>query len=174
MPLAAFSVPTILMKLESHGGIAIFVCVLALYGIVVTLKEKWRVHKSKTWPTATGAISNVKQEKVDGGVNGVDYHKVSFRYTYQTNRGQTNRGQTKQGQAQQGQMRQPEHTGSYSFNCISEAQANGAVAGLVDKTVSVHYQPGNEAKSVLWEDEVWNVWFDAYWQSNEGNAPSQA
>jgi len=174
MPLAAFSVPTILMKLESHGGIAIFVCVLALYGIVVTLKEKWRVHKSKTWPTATGAISNVKQEKVDGGVNGVDYHKVSFRYTYQTNRGQTNRGQTKQGQAQQGQMRQPEHTGSYSFNCISEAQANGAVAGLVDKTVSVHYQPGNEAKSVLWEDEVWNIWFDRYWQCNEGDAPSQA
>lgn len=169
MPLAAFSVPTILMKLESHGGIAIFVCVLALYGIVVTLKEKWRVHKSKTWPTATGAISNVKQEKVDGGVNGVDYHKVSFRYTYQTNR-----GQTKQGQAQQGQMRQPEHTGSYSFNCISEAQANGAVAGLVDKTVSVHYQPGNEAKSVLWEDEVWNIWFDRYWQCNEGDAPSQA
>jgi len=169
MPLAAFSVPTILMKLESHGGIAIFVCVLALYGIVVTLKEKWRVHKSKTWPTATGAISNVKQEKVDGGVNGVDYHKVSFRYTYQTNR-----GQTKQGQAQQGQMRQPEHAGSYSFNCISEAQANGAVAGLVDKTVSVHYQPGNEAKSVLWEDEVWNIWFDRYWQCNEGDAPSQA
>jgi hypothetical protein len=151
------------MKLESHAGITIFVCVLALYGIVVTLKEKWRVHKSKNWPKATGSISDIKTEKVDGGVNGVDYHKVSFRYTYQTQPAQAQPGQT-----------QPEHTGSYSFNCISEDQAKGAVAGLLDKTVCVHYQPGNEAKSVLWEDEVWNVWFDTYWQANEGNAPSQA
>jgi hypothetical protein len=163
MQLAAFSVPTILLKLDSHSGIAIFICVLALYGIVVIFKEKWRVHKTKNWPTVTGAISDVMQEKVDGGVNGVDYHKVSFRYSYQTQQAQTTQAQIQQ-----------EHTGSYSFNCISEDQANGAMAGLVGKTVSVHYQPGKQARSVLWEDEVWNIWFDKYWQSNEGNAPSQA
>jgi hypothetical protein len=39
---------------------------------------------------------------------------------------------------------------------------DGAVAGLRDKTVSVHYPRSNEARPLLWEDEIWDIWWDTY------------
>jgi hypothetical protein len=151
MMVASISLPSIFLLFRSWHEIAFIAGALAVYGIFMTGKEKWRKHRTKSWPTTTGTINDVKVEKVWGGVNGVDYWKVTFSYAYQ--------------------VQQP-HTGKYSFNCTSETMGQGAVAGMQDKTVSVHYKPSNEAETVIWEDEIWDIWWDTYWaMTHEDPAP---
>jgi len=82
-------------------------------------------------------------------VNGIDYWKVTFDYTYKAER---------------------EHTKSYSFNCVTENMAAGASVGLKDKTVSVHYKPSDENKAILWKDEVWDIWWETYRQFYKGKS----
>jgi len=144
MPAAILDAPFFLLALRSWWEIPVVVAGLILWALIATFWEKWRVHRSRNWPTAQGVLSNVRSKPVDGGANGVDYYKIKFDYTYTVTQA---------------------HTGSYSFNCVKEAQANGAVTYLRDKTVTVRYAPGNEAKSLLWEDDVWNLWYDDYWNS---------
>ena len=151
MFLALISLPLFYGRIHSWWQIELIVGLLALWWAVQTFREKLRKYRTRGWPTATGTVSNIAMRKVDGGLNGVDYWKVSFDYSYRV--------------AQ-------EHSGSYSFNCTSEAMADGAVAGLKDKTVCVHYSPSGEGKMLLWEDEVWDIWWDIYWQlSHAEDAP---
>ena len=152
MPLTALSLPWILLRLRSWWEIGLIVGLLALWALFLTCKEKLMKYRSRGWPTATGVVSNVKVRKVDGGINGVDYWKLTFDYTYQV---------------------QQQHTGSYSFNCATENMADGATAGMKDKTVSVHYNPSNESKSILWEDEIWDIWWDTYWRDFKGKTKSE-
>jgi hypothetical protein len=146
MLLTAMSLPLVLMRLRSWWEIGVIVGLLALWGIFQTCKEKLRKYRSRGWPTTPGAVENIRVRKVDGGLNGVDYWKVTFDYKYCV---------------------QQEHAGSYSFNCVTEKMAQGATAGLQDKAVSVHYKPSDEAKGIVWEDEVWDVWWDTYWQADK-------
>jgi hypothetical protein len=126
-----------------------FLGFLALWMVFQTGREKWRMYKSKGWPTTPGAITNIQVRKVDGGLNGIAYWKLSFDYSYRVTQ---------------------EHSGSYSFNCTSEAMAQGAVAGLENKQATVHFNPANESKGVVWEDEVWNIWWDTYWKLTHTDA----
>ena len=127
---------------QSWDKIAFVAGALALWWAVQAGREKWRVYRSKGWPTCPGAVENLAVRKVDGGMNGVDYWKVSFDYRYRVTE---------------------EHVGSYKFNCTSEEMAHGAMVGLEGKTVSVHTPPANEGKGIVWEDEVWDVWWETYW-----------
>lgn len=151
MSLIALSLPEVLLRLRSWWEVGAIVGFLALWLLFAIFREKWRMHQTRGWPTVPGAVGNVEVRKVDGGLNGVDYHKVSFEYTYSV---------------------QQEHKGKYSFNCATEKMSEGAVAGLQNKTVSVHYKPSDESNAVLWEDEVWNVWWDDYWEASHGGAKS--
>lgn len=153
MLLLILSIPTILARFHSARDLGMIGLFLAIYFAIVTLKEKWQVHYTRSWPTTQGAIENLRVEKVPGGLNGVDYWKVRFQYRYRV---------------------QEEHEGSYAFNCTSEEQGRGAIAGLQNKTVCVHYRPADERKSVLWEDEIWNLWWDTYWHMGEDNAQQTA
>lgn len=153
MLLLILSIPTILTRFHSAGNLGMIALVLAIYLAIVTIKKKWQVHYTRGWPTTQGSIENVRVEKVPGGLNGVDYWKVRFHYRYRVTQ---------------------EHEGDYAFNCISEKQGQGAIAGLQEKTVRVHYKPADERKSVLWEDEVWNLWWDTYWRMSEDNAQPTA
>jgi hypothetical protein len=69
---------------------------------------------------------------------------------------------------------QQEHKGSYSFNCTSERMGQGVIAGLTDKTVCVHTKPSDESKSVLWEDEIWDLWWDTYWNLDKSERETAA
>jgi len=138
--------------LRNKWEIAFIVGALALWGAIQFGREKLRVYRTRNWPRASGTVSNIRVRKVDGGANGVDYWKVTFDFTWRV--------------AQ-------EHTGTYKFNCTTEEMGNGAVAGLKDKPVSVHYKPSDESKGVLWEDEVWDIWWETYWQMTHAEAASQ-
>lgn len=152
MFLVVISLPWIFARMHSWWEIGVIAGLGVLWVIFQTCREKLRKYRTRGWPTAAGKIAEIKVRKVDGGLNGVDYWKVSFDYSYRV--------------AQ-------EHSGSYSFNCATEAMADGAVAGLKDKTVCVRYSPSNEGKMLLWEDEVWDIWWDTYWQmSHAEDAPS--
>jgi hypothetical protein len=141
LSLSALSLPSILFS-RPVWVIVPAAALLLVLGVFLTLQEKWRKYRSREWPTSVGAITNLQARKVDGGINGVDYWKISFEYVFRVTQ---------------------EHTGNYSFNCVSEKMANGALAGLTDKVVSVHYKPTDEAKALLWEDEIWDLWWDTYW-----------
>jgi hypothetical protein len=147
MSLTALSLPWILLRLRSWWEILLIVGLLALWALFLTCKEKLRKYLSRGWPTAPGTVANIRTRKVDGGMNGVDYWKLTFDYTYRV---------------------QQEHSGSYSFNCATENMADGATAGMTGKTVSVHYKPSGESKGILWEDEIWDVWWDTYWHDFKG------
>jgi hypothetical protein len=154
MLLASFlNLPSILLGLRSHTEIFFIVGFVILYFLVQTAREKWRVYRSRGWPTAVGAIAKLGYEKVDGGLNGVDYWKVRIDYTYSALAYPVAHDPA-----------QAQHSGHYCFNVTSDEQANGAIAGLNSKTVSVHYNPAKPEKGVLWEDEVWDIWWDTYWQ----------
>jgi hypothetical protein len=149
MFLTAFlDLPWILSRLRSRTEIVFIVGLLILYFLVQTAREKWRVYKTRRWPTASATIVRLGYEKIDGGIHGVDYWKVRIDYTYMA--------ANDSGKAQ--------HSGEYRFNVTSEEQAAGAIAGLKDKTVSVHYNPSHVAEGVVWEDEVWDIWWETYWQ----------
>jgi hypothetical protein len=137
--------PSILSRLRSHTEIVLIVVVLILYFLVQTAREKWRVWRTRSWPTSAGTISKLGYEKIDGGLNGIDYWKVRIDYAYVAANDPA------------------QYHGHYEFNVTSEEQATGAIAGLQEKTVSVHYDPGLHDKGVLWEDEVWDIWWDTYW-----------
>ena len=141
MLLIALSVPWFLLRIRSWWQVAIIAGLLVLLALFLTFREKLRKYRTKGWPTAPGAVRNIRVRKVSGGANGVDYWKLTFDYTYRV---------------------VYEHSNSYSFNCMTENMADGACAGLKDKTVSVHYKPSDESKAMLWEDEVWDVWWDTY------------
>jgi hypothetical protein len=143
MLMASISFPLFLLFLRNKWEIAFIAGALALWGAIQFGREKLRVYRSRNWPKATGTVTNIQSRKVDGGINGVDYYKVTFDFNYRVDQ---------------------DHTGTYDFNCTSEAMAEGAVAGLQDKTVSVHYKPSDESKGILWEDEIWDIWWDTYWQ----------
>jgi hypothetical protein len=149
MFLALISLPLFLGRIHSWCQVELIVGVLALWWAVQTFREKLHKYRSRGWPITTGTISNIAVRKVSGGLNGVDYWKASFDYSYS--------------------VTQP-HSASYSFNCVSEEMAAGAVAGLKDKAVCVHYSPSDESKCLLWEDEVWDIWWDTYWQLSHGTA----
>jgi hypothetical protein len=149
MTLIALSLPWILLRMRSWKEIVAVVALLGILGLFLTCREKWRKYRTRGWPTAPGIVANIRVRKVDGGVNGVDYWKLTFDYTYKVER---------------------EHTDSYSFNCVTENMADGASAGLKDKTVSVHYRPSDENKAILWEDEVWDIWWDTYSQFYKGKS----
>lgn len=151
MESLALSMPLFLLRIHSWGEIGFIVGALAVWGLVVTMKEKLRKYRTRSWPTAAGAVSNIQVEKVWGGVNGVDYWKVRFEYSYQG---------------------QQTHTGKYKFNCATEKMSQGASAGMQDETVNVHFNPRNEADSVLWEDEIWDIWWDTYWAMKDEPAPA--
>ena len=156
MLLIIISLPGILSRIRSQGEITFIVVFLALWLLFFTVREKLRVYRTRTWPKTDGDITEVSVKKVGGGINGVDYWKVSLEYSYRV---------------------QQEHAGKYSFNCTSENMGNGAVAGLAGKTVAVHYQSSDEAKSLLWEDEVWDIWWDTYWNlehAETGNGETEA
>ncbi len=127
---------------QSWDRIAFVVGGLAVWLAFRFGREKLRVYRSKSWPTCSGAVEKLAIRKVDGGLNGVDYWKITFDFRYQV---------------------EAEHTGSYAFNCTSESMANGAMAGLAGKIVTVHYPKSNPAKGIVWEDEIWDVWWDTYW-----------
>jgi hypothetical protein len=150
--LASISLPWLLMGLRSKWEIAVIVGLLAIWLAVQTGREKLRKYRTRSWPTVPGTVANIRVRKVDGGLNGVDYWKLTFDFTWRS--------------AQ-------EHTGTYAFNCTSEGMADGAVAGLQEKTVSVHHKPSDESKGILWEDEVWDIWWDTYWQMSHAEAASQ-
>ncbi len=143
MIVISFSLPSLLMGLRSRWEIGAIVALLALWLAFQTGREKVRKYRTRNWPTAPGKIADIRARKVDGGLNGVHYWKLTFDYSY--------------GVAQQ-------HMGTFAFNCTSEAMASGAAAGLEGKAVSVHYKPSDESKGILWEDEVWDIWWDTYWQ----------
>ena len=151
MLLTALCLPSLLLRIRSWWEAAVIAGFLALLVLVLTCWEKWRKYRTKGWPTSPGTVAYIHVRKVDGGLNGVDYWKLSFDYTYQV---------------------QQEHTSSYSFNCATENMADGATAGLTDKTVSVHYKPSDENKGILWEDEVWDIWWDTYWREYKGKTKS--
>jgi hypothetical protein len=142
LALLLINLPEILVRLHTPARIATAVVLALAIGAVLILREKLRKYLTRSWPVSTGTVSNVQVKKVDGGINGIDYWKVSFEYTYSV--------------AQ-------EHSGKYSFNCTSELMGQGAAAGMADKTVAVHYKPSNESKALLWEDEIWDIWWDTYW-----------
>jgi len=139
----ALSLPWIFLRIRSWWQLGLIVVLLGLWYLFVTFKEKWQKHRTRGWPVVPGAIANIRAKKVDGGLNGVDYWKVTFDYTYRV--------------AQ-------EHSSSFSFNCVTEKMADGAIAGLKDKTVSVRYKPSDESKPVVWKDDVWDIWWDTYWE----------
>jgi hypothetical protein len=149
MFLACISFPLFLLFLRNKWEIAFIVGALTLWWAVQTCREKLRVYRTRSWPTATGTVTNIRSRKVDGGINGIDYYKVAFDFNYRV--------------AQ-------DNTGTYEFNCTSEAMADGAVAGMQNKTVSVHYKPSDEAKGILWEDEIWDIWWDTYWAMTHPDA----
>lgn len=154
MFLLAISIPTILGRFHTANELGLIALLLAIYFAIVTIKEKWQVHRTKSWPTTQGAIENLRIEKISGGLNGIDYWKVRFHYKYRV---------------------QEEHGGDYAFNCKDEEMGQGAVTGLQDKTVCVHYKPSDEGKSVLWEDEIWDLWWDTYWQmTHQDDTPEQS
>jgi hypothetical protein len=143
MIMLGISVPTILARFHSARQLGIIAGLTVIVVVLMTLREKLRKYKTRNWPISVGTIEDLHLVKVDGGLNGVDYWKVLFRYKYRV---------------------QGEHEGKYSFNCTSEAMGQGAIAGLQDKTVCVHYKQSDESKSLLWEDEMWDLWWDTYWQ----------
>ncbi len=144
--LVAMSLPWILGRLHSWGQVGFVAGVLAAWWAARAGWERLRVYRSKGWPTCDGAVEKVAMRKVDGGLNGVNYWKVSFDYRY---------------------VAKEEHVRSYAFNCVSEAMGDGAVAGLEGRTVRVHFSPADEGKGIVWEDEVWDVWWDTYWARKE-------
>jgi hypothetical protein len=136
MALTALSLPWILLGLGSWNEIVVVAGLAGLWVLFAILREKWRVHRTRGWPTSPGIVGNISSDKVDSA-KGIDYWKVTFDYTYKVER---------------------EHTKSYSFDCVTENEANRASAGLKGKTVSVHYKPSDENKAILWEDEVSAIW----------------
>lgn len=134
----AMSLPTIIARLGSFNAIIFAAFALAGYFVIVTAIEKWRKFRTRSWPTAAGATCDVEKEFVSGGVNGVDYWRVNFHYTYSV-------GGT-------------EYKGKYHVNFTSESMREQALAGITKGPAIVHYDPANPLKSVLWEDEVWNLW----------------
>jgi hypothetical protein len=153
MLLAAFSFPWFLLRIHSWSELAIIAGILLLIVFITTGREKFRKYRTRGWPTASGTIGNISVRKVNGGVNGVDYWKLTFEYTYRV---------------------QFEHTNNYCFNCLSESMADGATAGLKDKTIPVHYKPVDEYKAALWEDEVWDLWWDTYRQANKAQKAAKS
>jgi hypothetical protein len=153
MTSIALSLPLIFLRIRSWWEIGVILALLGLWVVFLTCKEKLRKYRTRGWPTSPGTVGNIQVKKVGGGLNGVDYWKLTFDYTYHV---------------------QQDHTGSYSFNCVTENMADGATAGLKDKSVSVHYPPSNEAKGILWEDEVWDVWWDTYWTDYKGKTPASS
>jgi hypothetical protein len=146
-----FDLPSILLGNRSRSEIVFIVVFLLIWLLVQTGREKLRKYRSRRWPTNAGAITNLGVRKVDGGLNGVDYWKITIDFIY-----------TVAGSAI-GQPASDSYSGSYSFNCTSEEMAQGAMAGLKDKPVSVHYNPKDTGKGILWEDDVWDIWWDTYW-----------
>jgi hypothetical protein len=144
--LLSISYPYFLLRIRSLRELGIIAALSVLIVLAMTLREKWRKYRTRKWPRCAGRITSLKLSKVDGGFNGVDYWKVVLDYSYYVLQ---------------------EHNRSYSFNCASEHMGESAVAGLTGKAVSVHYHPSNENKSLLWEDEVWDIWWDTYWNSDK-------
>jgi hypothetical protein len=52
-----------------------------------------------------------------------------------------------------------EHSGKYKFNCVTESAGKKAAERLTGANVSVHYNPRDARKSMLWEDEIWDLWY---------------
>jgi hypothetical protein len=142
MDFAAASWPSMLLSFRSWREIVIAAGFLAIALAILTCREKLRKYRTRNWPTTPGTVVNIHSRKVDGGSNGIDYWKFTFDYNY---------GVTQQ------------RTGTYAFNCTSENMVQGATAGLENKTVTVHYKPSDESKGILWEDEIWDIWWDTYW-----------
>jgi Protein of unknown function (DUF3592) len=160
--LSALDLPSILSGIRSRSEIVFIVVFLLIWLIVQTGREKLRKYRSRNWPTTVGTISNLSVHKVDGGLNGVDYWKITIDFTYSVSVSVPN------------EPTGNSYSGSYSFNCTSEEMAQGAMAGLKDKTVSVHYNPKEAAKGILWEDDVWDIWWETYWQlSHPDEAPTE-
>jgi hypothetical protein len=139
MPPMVISLPYALWKLHSWTGIAVAVGALVIYAAGSMLLEKWRKHRTRGWPTVQGAVVDLKNTYEDGGANGVRYWRISFGYNYTVNGS--------------------DHSGHYKFNCVSEGAGKKAAERLNGATVNVHYNPRDAAKSMLWEDEVWDLWF---------------
>jgi hypothetical protein len=137
MATAALSLPWILVTLHSWSRILLFVGFLFLYWLFVTLKEKWAKIRTRNWPVTQGPIENIRVEKVEGGVNGADYWKLTFDYTWTVS---------------------TQHRDSYSFNLTTDRLRDAAETGLVGKVAAVHYNPKNEADACVWFDEVWDLW----------------
>ncbi len=153
MIMLEISLPTILARFHSMKQLGIIAGLAVVVMALMTLREKLRKYLTRNWPTSVGTIEDLHLVKIDGGLNGVDYWKVLFRYRYRV---------------------QAEHEGRYSFSCASEAMGQGAIAGLQDKTVSVHYKPLDQGKSLLWEDEIWDLWWETYWQMGHDTAEPTA
>jgi hypothetical protein len=147
--LLAISLPTTLLRFRSLQQLAIIAGLAVVVILVMTLRDKWLQYRTKSWSTCVGTLTAVSHRKVDGGLNGIDYWKVTLEYSYRVLQ---------------------EHSGEFSFTCATEGMAEGAVAALQDKTVCVHYKRSNEANSVLWYDEVWDIWWDPYWNSSKNGA----
>jgi Protein of unknown function (DUF3592) len=131
------SIPYILLKLHSWQRVATAAALLALFGLFMTGREKLRKFRTRNWPTVRGLVGEIAVKRVDGGANGVDYWKLTFTYTYTV---------------------QQSHSGTYSINLVTQGLLDAASAGLPGKTVPVHYNPRDESRPVLWEDEVWDLW----------------
>jgi len=138
MTLMLISLPYALWKLHSWTGIAVAGGALVVYGVGAVLWDKWREHETRSWPTAPGAVVDLQNTYESGGPNGVRYWRISFHYNYTVNGA--------------------DHSGHYKFNSVTESAGQKAFQKLTGATVSVHYNPRDAAKSLLWEDEVWNFW----------------
>ena len=141
MILLAVSLPTLLSHIRSPLELVLIAGLAVVVVALMTLWQKWKKYRTRNWSTAVGTIAKIDVNKVDGGLNGIDYWKVAVHYAYQAKQ---------------------EGAGVYTFNCTSELMSQGAVAGLTGKPVCVHYSPFKESKSLLWEDEVWDIWWDTY------------
>ena len=82
MLLIIISLPGILSRIRSQGEITFIVVFLAFWLLFFTVREKLRVYRTRTWPKTDGDITEVSVKKVDGGINGVDYWKISLEYSY--------------------------------------------------------------------------------------------
>jgi hypothetical protein len=141
----SLDLPSVLARVPSKSEILFILGALLTWFLVQTGREKWRVYSTRRWPTAAGRAVQASYKKIDGGLNGIDYWKVELEYAWKVVGGET------------------EYAGIYKFNVTSEEQAQGAVAGLTEKAVSVHYDPAKKSHGVLWEDEVWDIWWETYW-----------
>ncbi len=101
--------------------------------------EMRRKHRTRDWPTAAGAVADLKAEFKPGSRYQSDWWRVEFVFNYAVN-----------GKA---------YSGKYLLRPVTtEDFVRAACARLSQGLMTVHYNPQNAGDAVLWYDEVWALW----------------